>query len=156
MIFSSSTSSTIPYSRCKKTPGLKIYRSSRQLIKTSDCPVWILYRLLDHVLLLYKIPAKYRLLPMPPSPCCAWSPAPPGADFGSVFITSSVLKPDIPSDCCWDRNWRCCTGEYQHEGRKRAFSVLLARHSGTFFGIPSVYRVSLLPAPAPGHRSSIQ
>lgn len=83
MIFSSSTSSTIPYSRCKKTPGLKIYRSSRQLIKTSDCPVWILYRLLDHVLLLYKIPAKYRLLPMPPSPCCAWSPAPPGADFGT-------------------------------------------------------------------------
>ena len=40
-------------------------------------------RLLDHVLLLYKIPAKYRLLPMPPSPCCAWSPALPGADFGT-------------------------------------------------------------------------
>lgn len=92
MIFSSSTSSTIPYSRCKKTPDLKIYRSSRQLIKTSDCPVSILYRLLYHVLLLYKIPAKYRLAPMPPPPCCAWSPAPPGADFGTVQSYYAVLQ----------------------------------------------------------------
>lgn len=86
MIFSSCTSSTIPYSRCKKTPGLKIYRSSRQLIKTSDCPVWILYRLLDHVLLLYKIPAKYRLLPMPHHHAAHGPPPLPGRTLGRAVL----------------------------------------------------------------------
>ena len=35
---------------------------------------------------------------------------------GTVLITSSVLRPTVPWDCCWDRNWQFCTDGYLREG----------------------------------------
>ena len=53
---------------------------------------------------------------------------------GQVLITSSVLRPTVPWDCCWDRNWQFCTDGYLREGRISAFSPLPSPHSGTLSG----------------------
>jgi hypothetical protein len=46
---------------------------------------------------------------------------PAGADFGTVLITSSILRPNVPWDCCWVRNWQCSTGGHLREGQRAAF-----------------------------------
>ena len=54
----------------------------------------------------------------PPTPLKRRAPAyaPHRADFGTVLITSSVLRPSVPWDCCWVRNWQCSTGGHLREG----------------------------------------
>lgn len=67
---------------------------------------------------------------MPPLPCSARSPALHRAGFGTVLITNSVLRPNIPCDCYWDSNWRCSTGGHPHVERIPDFTVLPVWHSG--------------------------
>lgn len=73
----------------------------------------------------------------------------------SALITTSRLRPSVPWDCCWVRNWQCCINGHLREGRRPAFSVLPVLHSGILSGFSAIYGTTLLPEPAPDLRSSI-
>ena len=76
----------------------------------------------------------YRRIPAKSTSIAGGQVHPAGADLGTVLITSSVLRPTVPWDCCWDRNWQFYTDGYLREGRISAFSPLLSPHSGTLSG----------------------
>ena len=65
----------------------------------------------------------------PPTPLKRRAPAyaPHRADFGTIPITCSRPRPNVPWDCCWDRNWQCSTGGHLREGQRAAFSVKAVR-----------------------------